>query len=115
MPLGCPALSPCDHGLGNQAHDILVCGPALSQKFVGCLGNQLALETCAFELNRAGLALTLTAGNGGGAIGAATDHFVQCHLPLEAVGQAHNGHAEVHQVGDDGEKCDLLLYQGTHP
>ena len=30
----------------------------------------------------------------------AANDFIEGHLSLEAVGQSHNEHAEVHQVGD---------------
>jgi len=73
-------------------------------KFLGHFGHEAALEAGAFEFDGAGLALALTAGDGGGAIGRATDDFVQGHLALEAVGQADDDQAEVQQVGDDGEE-----------
>lgn len=39
---------------------------------------------------------------------AATDDFIERHLALVAVGQADDGHAKVHQIGDDGKQRDFL-------
>ena len=64
----------------------------------------LPLEACAVQFEGAGLALSLTAGDGGGAVGAATGDFIEGHLALEAIWKADDDHAEVHQVGDHREE-----------
>src|ERR1700757_1843318 len=72
------------------------------------LGDQLALEAGAGELVLARLARAVAGCDRGRAIGRSAGHFVELKLTLEAVGQANDGKAEVHQVGDHGEESGLL-------
>jgi hypothetical protein len=72
------------------------------------LRDELSLVTGTAQFERAGHALSRATSDGGGAVGTAAGDFIERHLPLIAVGQAHDGHAEVQQVGDDGKQRDFL-------
>jgi hypothetical protein len=80
----------------------------LAEKLVRRLGDQLALVAGAGKFDCTGLPLTLPAGDRRGAIWCAADDFVQRHLPLVAVREADDNHAEVQQVGDDRERGRFL-------
>src|ERR1700722_18300010 len=74
----------------------------------GGLGDEIALMPRAVEFDFRRMALTLRAGNRRCAVGRATHDFVERALARVAVGQADDDQAEVHQVGDDGEKGHLV-------
>lgn len=87
---------------------MLLANELLAEQFIRSFGNKFSLVARAFEFNRAGLALALTARDGGGAVGTAANDLVQGHLALVAIGKAHDDHAEVHQVGNDRKQRDFL-------
>src|ERR1700721_1320081 len=60
------------------------------------------------QVERARLALTCAARHRGRSIGAAADDFVESHLSLMAVRQADDGHAEMHEIGNDREQSHFL-------
>src|SRR5204862_7341140 len=60
------------------------------------------------EFDGARLTLPLSASNGRRAIRRPADDFIQRHLPLMAVRQTDDGHAEVQQVGNDREERGFL-------
>src|ERR1700676_4185087 len=67
----------------------------LAEDFVGNLGHMATLVARAFELVLARLAAAVEAGDGGGTVGRTTRNLTQLSQPTEAVGQAHNHHAEM--------------------
>src|SRR5580692_6755356 len=77
-------------------------------KLGGGLGDEFALMPRAVEFDFRRMALTLRAGNRRCAVGRAAHDFVERALPRMAIGQTDDDQAEVHQVGDDGEKGHLI-------
>ena len=67
-----------------------------------------ALEAGHAQLLFAGLALALTAGDGGSPVGAAALDLVQAHLARLGIGQAHDDHAVVQQRRVEGQDGALL-------
>ena len=70
--------------------------------------NQLALMSCAGEIQGAGLPLARTAGNSRRSVRAAAHNFIQSHLPLMTVGEPYDDHAEMQQIGEDGKQSHFL-------
>src|ERR1700761_4322832 len=72
------------------------------------LSDHAALIARAVELVDGGLPAAVAAGDRGRAIGRTAGDVVELHLAGEAVVQADDGHAEMQEVGDDGEQRGLL-------
>src|SRR3989344_8399353 len=68
-----------------------------AELLLGVLGDVLALEAGAVQVDLAGHARAVALGQGGGAIGAAADDLVHIHLALEGIGQADHDQAVMHQ------------------
>src|SRR5262245_49247193 len=81
---------------------------ASAVQLVGGLRNLAALVAGPLELVRGRQARAIAAGDRRGAVGRAAGNRVKRHLPGMAVIETDHHHAEVQQIGDDGEQRRLL-------
>ena len=77
-------------------------------QLAGSFGRVLALETGAFQLILAGLALALATGYGTSAVERTSGHFLVAHLALPNVRQTHNDETVVQHLGVERAKGFFL-------